>query len=64
MKHHGRSPTHQRLLEIAGDEFLQYGYHGVSMRRLAGIVRLKEASLYHYCLHKADLAHQVLQHTP
>lgn len=48
------------ILDAAMHGFLQYGYHGLSMRLLAHKVGCAEASLYHYIRDKVDLARQVL----
>jgi AcrR family transcriptional regulator len=46
---------HERILENATRLFVSYGYHGISMREIAGAVGVSKAGLYYHFKDKEDL---------
>lgn len=49
------SATHLRLLDAAATLFRQKGYDGASIRELAALVGIQNASMYHHIRSKNDL---------
>jgi AcrR family transcriptional regulator len=47
--------TTRQILDAAADLFVQNGYDGVSMRKIAENVGIKESSLYNHFRNKADI---------
>jgi|GEM_PF-1171950 len=52
--------TKDKLLDIASDEFAKYGYDGVSMSKLALLVGINKATIYHHFKSKKSLYEEVL----
>lgn len=49
------SATHLRLLDAAATLFRRKGYEGTSIREIAALVGIQNASMYHHIRSKADL---------
>ena len=50
-----KTQTHQKVLEAAREEFMEYGYEKASMRRIGRRCNMTAAGLYRHCKDKADL---------
>lgn len=53
--------TRQRLLEAAGDLFIEHGYHGVSMQDIAAAAGLTKGALYGHFRSKGQLLVEVIR---
>ena len=47
--------TRNRILEISANLFANKGYDSVSLREIAGLLDIKESSLYNHFKNKADI---------
>jgi AcrR family transcriptional regulator len=54
-------PTAERILTVATACFARKGYHGSSMREIAGEAGISIATLYYYAQNKDDLYRQVFE---
>ena len=55
--------TEQSIYQAAVRLIFERGYHGTSLRAVAGEVGLQMASLYYYFPSKQDLLLQIMRHT-
>jgi AcrR family transcriptional regulator len=53
--------TRQRLLDAAGDLFIEHGYHGVSMQDIAAAAGLTKGALYGHFRSKGQLLVEVIR---
>lgn len=53
--------TRQRLLEAAGDLFIEHGYHGISMQDIAAAAGLTKGALYGHFRSKGQLLVEVIR---
>src|SRR5699024_8419297 len=53
--------TQDKLIETTITHFSDYGYQGMSMRKVASDVGIKPASIYHFFKNKQDLVENAMQ---
>ena len=54
--------TKEKIFEVSIDLFSQYGYDGVSIRRIAGEVGIKESSIYNHFKSKESILDEILDY--
>ena len=55
-----KTKSHQRVLEAAREEFMEYGYENASMRRIGERCDMTAAGLYRHCRDKAGLFEELV----
>lgn len=54
--------TKEKIFDVSIDLFSQYGYDGVSIRRIAGEVGIKESSIYNHYKSKETIIDEILDY--
>ena len=54
--------TKEKIFDVSIDLFSQYGYDGVSIRRIAGEVGIKESSIYNHYKSKESIMDDILDY--
>lgn len=54
--------TKEKIFDVSIDLFSQYGYDGVSIRRIAGEVGIKESSIYNHYKSKETIMDEILDY--
>ena len=57
-----KTRSHQKVLEAAREEFMEYGYENASMRRIGQRCDMTAAGLYRHCKDMAGLFGELVIH--
>jgi len=56
-----KEEVHNKIINAAKEEFLEYGYSGASMRRISKKIGMTVGNIYRYFSSKEDLFHKLLE---